>query len=178
MNLKKEIEQAFRNRPLPGCVYTLKPVDLSHGIDSDVEDTLWFAGRDWRTLTPEDWEKHNCATTFFEPEAFAYYLPSLMILTMERPSDGMLAADSVIYNLDRSPGRDNWDPPLLRRYLLLSVEELEVLKEWLIELSNYVPYRGIGLASDGPGDQLGRAFDTVAALQEERTLMEQNEISG
>jgi hypothetical protein len=71
-------------------------------LSGDDEDPNWFSGKDWRDLCQDDWEQHYDAVSFFTPEAFAYYLPSILSLT----ADGrchLLVADQIIGSLDRSP---------------------------------------------------------------------------
>ena len=53
------------------------------------------------------------------------------------------------------------------RFLALTLEELNVLKEWLLQVCEYIPYKSYGLAASGPGDTFGRAFDTVDLLCKE-----------
>jgi len=175
MTLKEKIEEAFRNRSKPDEVYRLSDNDRIYSIDSDIEKTLWFSGRDWRKLSWDDWQKYYCAIFFFLPEAFAYYLPSIMITALERLENSSMAADSILHDLDRSPGQENWDLRLTERYLQLDFQELEAIEEWMIKLSDSPAYKGFGLSDGGPGDFLGRAFDTITALRERRVEMMKEE---
>ncbi len=165
MTLSEKIEAAFVHRPMPE-----KVVDLEgrFQIDSDIDDTLWFQGRSWRSLTREDWRRYYCAVTYFNRDAFLYYLQSLLILTIEEPeSFPDVAVDSFMWELDRSPGRENWDPRLTNRYFGLSPAEYDAIKEWLIWASENIPQIFCGLAASGPGDGFGRAFDTIDLMQNE-----------
>jgi hypothetical protein len=164
MNLAEKIEEAFDSRP--------KPVQVGLGdevlqLDSDVEEAQWFAGRDWRSITWEDWEKHPVAIRFFSKEAFAYFLPSVLVLSLHDPKNALDAARSVIRDLDRSPDPNEWDPRFKDRYLDFNVEVYELLKEWLLQVCEYIPYKGWGISASGPGDRFGRAYDTVDLLQRE-----------
>ena len=163
MNLAEKIEHAFSSRPKPA--QTIDDGILQ--LDSDVEEALWFSGRDWHQLTWQDWQEHSCAITFFNPEAFAYYLPSVLTLSTQNPSDSLMAADSVISYLDQSPDPDGWIDGLVHHFLGLKLAELNVLKEWLLQICEYEAYRGVGIAASGPGEILGRVFDTVDLLQKE-----------
>lgn len=164
MNFAEKIASAFAGRQMP-----LDLVEAAHLVhpDSDVEDALWFSGRDWRELTWQDWQEHFSAIHFFVPDAFAYYLPSVLLLSSQNRDEGLMAADSVIDELDRSPDVQGWTEGLVRRFLGLSPAELNVLKEWLLQVCEYVPYKSFGIAASGPGDTFGRAFDTVDLLQKE-----------
>lgn len=137
-------------------------------MDSDVEEALWFTGRDWHELTWRDWQEHSCAIYFFDSKAFAYYLPSLLLLSAQHPSEALMAADSVISQLDCSPDPDGWPEGVARRFLELNPAELDVLKEWLLQICEYPPYKRVGLTGSGPGDIFGRAFDTLDLLRKMR----------
>jgi len=78
-----------------------------------------------------------------------------------------MAADSLINELDQSPDPEWWTDGLVRRFLELNPAELNVLKEWLLQICEYVHYKGWGFAASGPGDTFGRAFDTVDLLLKE-----------
>jgi len=163
MKLSEQIERVFSSRTKPVQV---RLADEVIQLDDDVEDALWFSGRDWHELTWQDWQEHSCAIYFFDPEAFAYYLPSLLLLSAQNPKDSLNAADSLISELDRSPDPKGWTEGFVSRFLELNRAELDVLKEWLLQVCEYVPYKQVGLAASGPGDTLGRAFDTINLLQE------------
>lgn len=162
MTFREKVERAFASRSLPTEVV---PPKAYLQFDSDVEDALWFSGRDWRSLTWENWRDRYVAITYFSPEAFPYYLQSLLCLTAENPTDNLLAADGIISELDRSPTIDGWGEPFLSRFTALNLEELDCLEEWLVALCESPAYRGYGISSGGPGDRLGRAIDTVTLLQ-------------
>lgn len=163
MNLAEKIERAFASRPKPTQVIGDNVLQL----DSDVEEALWFSSRDWHELTWQNWQEHSCAIYFFDPGAFAYYLPSVLLLSAQNPNDSLNAADSLISVLDCSPDPEWWTDGLQRRFLGLNLAELNVLKEWLLQICEYVPYKGLGFSASGPGDTFGRAFDTVDLLQKE-----------
>jgi hypothetical protein len=109
MTFAEKIGRAFAGRQVPldlvEAVYLVYP-------DSDGEDALWFSGRDWHELTWQDWQKHSSAIHFFVRDAFAYYLPSVLLLSSQNPGEDLMAASSLIYQLDQSPdvegGRRVW----------------------------------------------------------------------
>jgi hypothetical protein len=168
MTLQEKIENAFRHRQIPAEVVEM---ESCLQIDSDVEDAQWFKGRDWREITREDWRLRHWGLNFLSPEAFAYYLPSLLVLTIHNPRDYPdLAVHSFIMRLDRTPGIENFDPPLTDRFFGLSGEEFDAIKEWLVFACENVPQVFWGAAASGPGDGFGRAFDTIDLLQKESAL--------
>jgi hypothetical protein len=164
MTLSEKIEHVFAHRGMPDVV-----VDMTEllQIDSDVEEALWFKGRDWHRLTWRDWEDHSCAIFFFDPEAFAYYLPSVLLLSAGNPSESLDAADSLLGELDLSPDPEGWPDGFISRFCGLNPEELDVLKDWLLQLCEYDPYKQWGISGSGPGDRFGRAFDTLNLLKKE-----------
>jgi len=164
ITLTDKIERAFSSRPKPAQV---RLADEVFQLDFEVEEALWFSGRDWHEITWQDWQEHSSAIYFFDPEAFAYYLPSVLLLSAQDPNKWLQAADSLINELDQSPDPEGWTQGLVRRFLGLNAAELDVLKEWLLQVCEYVPYRAWGIAASGPGDTFGRAFDTVDLLQKE-----------
>lgn len=164
MNLLEKIERAFAARPKPAQV---RLGDEVFQLDSDVEEALWFSGRDWHEITWQDWQQHSSAIFFFDPEAFGYYLPSVLRLSAENPHENLMAADSLIGQLDRSPDVEGWTEGFASHFLELNPAELDVLKEWLLQVCEYVPYERWGIAASGPGDTFGRAYDTVDLIQKE-----------
>ena len=100
--LQDRIEAAFAGRAMPAEV-----VDASvTQFDSDVDEALWFAGREWRELRWKDWLDHSSALLFFSREAFAYYLPSLLLHSARNTSDWSYAVDSLIGELERHGVRE------------------------------------------------------------------------
>jgi hypothetical protein len=164
MTLQEKIECAFAGRRLPA---ELVEPEAYLQFDSDVEEALWFAGRDWHELSWKDWLEHSSATLFFSREAFAYYLPSLLLLSAQNVSEWSYAVDSLIGELDRSPSVDGWNEHFTRRFLGLRSEELDVVKEWLLCLCESPCYRGYGVSASGPGERFARAFETVDLIQKE-----------
>ena len=129
-SLCERIEKAFGHRQMPTEV--VEPEAYTQ-FDSDVEDALTFAGKDWREITREHWSKHYCAFHFLSHEALAYYLPSLLIIPLADRLDHMdMAVDSLIHDLDRTPLSSPEDYPFECRLAGLTCDEYEVIKEWLL----------------------------------------------
>jgi hypothetical protein len=167
------IEKVFARRSMPAEVIESEQYLQ---FDSDVEEALWFAGKDWHDLT---WKEHPCAIGYFSRDAFIYYLPSVIFLSFQNPRDCLDAADTVIHDLDISPAAENWTYGVVHHYLGLYPEEYDLLKEWLLIICEFSQYQGVGRAASGPGELLGRAFDTLDLLQKETErleLMDQNNL--
>lgn len=164
MKLTDKIERVFSSRPKPAQV---RLADGVVQLDFEVEEALWFSGRDWHEITWQDWQDHDSAIYFFDAEAFAYYLPSVLLLSAQQSKEELTAAHLLISELDCSPDPEGWPKGFASRFLELNQAELGVLKEWLLHVCEYTPYRRFGLAASGPGDTFGRAFDTVNLLERE-----------
>jgi hypothetical protein len=164
VKLSERIERVFSTRPKLAQV---RLADEVIQLDDDEEDALWFSGRDWHELTWQNWQEHSDAIFFFDPEAFAYYLPSILLLSAQNPNESLNAADSLIGELDPTPDPEAWSEAFVSRFLELNLAELDTLTEWLLQVCEYIPYRGSGIAASGPGDTIGRAFDTVHLLRKE-----------
>lgn len=148
----KIIENAFSSRAMPSEV-----VKFSKDITSETNDANWFKNKDWHDITWDDWEAHRYAFFSFTPQAFLYYLPSILRLSSERPDSLFLPAEALLQVLDRSPVVEYWDEFILNRLYGLDFKEYEAIAKWIEVLSD-----SCVVASE---DTLGRAFDTIALLQ-------------
>src|SRR5215471_6685139 len=105
MTLRARAEEAFGHRRIPK-----KVVDIDRKpVTPEQEDAIWFLDKSWQTLTRADWEAHADAFFTFSPEAFIYYLPSILALSTENRKQPMLAAISLLRVLDRGPEVHHWD---------------------------------------------------------------------
>ena len=108
MSLSHEIVTAFNNRKMPSVVVPTDGRTDPYDFSSDERDALWFLGKDRAGLSWDDWSKHSGAIFQFTPEAFAYYLPSLLAVSSEAPDKWLMPADglvSVLANEARSVNR-------------------------------------------------------------------------
>ncbi len=153
MSLREKIAKAFDDRIIPQ-----QAVALSGAPTPEQQDALWFTGRHWHDLSRQDWEEHCDAVFTFTPEAFAFYLPSILSLTAHGRSH-LRAADSIIQILDRIPTLAHCDDFLAQRFIGLKTEEYNVIKEWLISLA--------GQTYVNAENSLDRSYDAVALLQKE-----------
>ena len=153
LRLIRQIERAFAHRAKPEAV--IEPRDLM----PDDEDALWFAGRDWREITARDWNEHFDAFFRSAPGAFKYYLQSILCLVVKNPDENLLAADSLIGCLDRTPNVEWWDQFLLDHLLGLEIDEYEAIDGWIVMLSEK--------SRCYKEDSLMRAYQTVHLLREQ-----------
>lgn len=154
------IEQSFAGRSQPFTVIS----DSRLRYDSDC-DAARFAGRKREELRWEDWSDFSDAVTQFTPDAFLYYLPSLLIISAEQSERWLSAADALMMILDRSPVVDYWDDFFCARFLLLTQIECVAMQKWVISLSVSSLYR----------QSADRAFDTLALVQERLTPVLQSD---
>lgn len=161
MMLHADIEQAFAHRQRPS-----KVIELRSPVTPEQQDALWFLGRDWREIGWRDWERHSDAFYALVPEAFIYYLPSILIGAMAAPGSQLLAADALLGVLARSPEIYHWDAFITKRLLCLQPDEYKVIKAWVLSLS--------GLPHMLDEDSLAQAYETVDLLERETAKLRAN----
>lgn len=127
--------------------------------DADKDDALVLGAFYWQDLTWETWTTNRGAFHALRPEAFKYYLPSILALALEKPEQWFFPADSLISILDRSPMIAYWDDFLTARLLGLERAEYEVVLEWLLFVADY------GVLAEKAS--FNRAFETICRLQKE-----------
>ena len=154
MTMRTQIEAAFAMRRCPAML-----VEPRSPVTPEQHDAIWFEGRHWREVAWQDWQSHPDAFYSFVPEAFVFYLPSVLIGAMTAPNCELLAADALIGMLDRSPDPYHWDVFMTARLVGLEPAEYEVLKAWLLSRSEEVE------TSDE--DSLTRAYETIDLLAQE-----------
>lgn len=165
MGLAELIENAFEGREMPAKV---TDSDCTTRIHPDVEGALWFSGRNWREITWDDWSGRSDALFFFTRDALAYWLPSVLLLSLERPDEELTSASNLITilgALDWAPSPDHWRDYFRARFVGFRIEEYEAMKEWLLFISNLETYRTYKRRS--PGDIFERAIETLCLAQRE-----------
>lgn len=152
-SLKNKIKEAFSPRKKPSIFLDSSKVI---SIDDDAKDALWFCNKNIESISLNDWNIHHGAFYAFNPEAFIYFLPSVLILSLDEDGDNLIPACSFLDILDRTPNPEYWDDFFIDRLCKLTKEEYSVIKEWLIEKSQKSLWNE---------ESLGRAFDTVSLLE-------------
>ncbi len=148
--MKQEIAAAFGHRRRPPIVTTV-------AVSSTLrDDARYFEGMDWREVTADDWRMYSDAFFGFSAEGFLYFLPSLLMVSLETSSPGLVAADLLVSSLDTSGDPDLWTDWFSDRFRRLTLPELRALKDW----------SGIYLRHDekGEGSEFARVEDTLAML--------------
>lgn len=93
------------------------------------------------------------------PEAFRRYLPNLILTGMKLSDPSVDAYDYIILMLDRSPDHDLWCERFKERWAKLSIEQLSIIEEWLLWLSDKDEFDELSIT---------RSFDTIGLLKEVR----------
>lgn len=154
MTLRDQIELAFTHRPKPS-----KLVEARIPVTPEQRDAMWIAGRHWRDVGWQDWQSHPDAFYAFVPEAFVFYLPSVLIAALEAPEGQLQAADALLGILDRAPEVYHWDAFITQRLLGLEPAEYEAMKAWVLSRS--------GVPGPQDEDSLTRGYETVDLLARE-----------
>ncbi len=90
--LAAEIRAAFDEVPYPGD-------EAVHTIDwSTKEEMEFFAGRDWRSVRPDELEYRHCDLSFFKPSGLHYLYPAFMLASFE-PVFGESIRTALLYNV-------------------------------------------------------------------------------
>lgn len=149
---RKDIEIAFKSRLQPEKT---TDVDIASTLRYDA---LHFQGKNWRDITVEDWNLYSDAYFGLNPEAFLFFLPSLLSLALPELANGPYIVDALIGDLDTSGVVENWNDFFLQRFASLTGTELDVLSLWI----GYHRQR----SNPGREDELKRAARTVLMLRQ------------
>lgn len=153
MSLIAEIKNAFEWRKKP----IIKTDSLQ--LDKyDLQDIILFTQHNVYDLKSDFCEYHYNVFYLLSAEAFCYYLPAILILSIEENASNLLSIDCIIGSLDRSLTPEWWDQSFIDRWTLLTEQELIVIQNWLLWL---VDIGGLPFA----GDKLSRSFDTLELLK-------------
>jgi hypothetical protein len=133
--LISHIKAVFSNHQKPETV-----IFPGQELRGDYEDALWFQGRDWESIEWDDWQYYPDSLTFFHSEGFRYYLPSVLILSLERANEWLKVADSLMMSLIELPNDTPWKDNVYKRFQVLSISELELLRDWCMLMTNAKGY--------------------------------------
>lgn len=123
----ERIENAFRNRKLP------KDIHENPFIDSfELEQANQLASYNWEQIDCDLLEEYFDIFPLLTPEAFVYYIPSVIKASLVENEVNLLIIDSFLNMLDRSPDWKNWDEFFIERWPLLTEAEYDVFTDWLL----------------------------------------------
>ncbi|MBJ9655201.1 MULTISPECIES: hypothetical protein [Burkholderia] len=103
----------------------------------EVDGVHAIGAYEWGETTGDLWEKYNDALSWFSPEAFCYYIPGVMVSSINDNEPNLIVVNNLVGMLDRTPNPSWWDDFFVERWPLLTTKECGVLKEWLAWLSSF-----------------------------------------
>jgi hypothetical protein len=99
MPLKDTIEKAFAGVEYPGdSNITRCPYNCSECR----RIAAFFKDKTWVGHTMEDLRLHHVALTLFTPEAFHYFLPAFMLVSLEKYEKGDVIPDAIRFHFEYS----------------------------------------------------------------------------
>ena len=149
--MQQQITSAFGHRRRPAIVTNIEV------CSSLRDDARHFEGMDWSQVTADDWKRYGDAFFGLSPEAFAYFLPSVLALSFDESNLPLVVADALITSLDTSGDPELWDDWFSERFRQLTSPELKVLQDWS---TLYLAGR-----EKGEGSEFVRVRETLAMLQ-------------
>lgn len=150
MNLLNDLMSAFSHRVRPVTLCERERLEEIKTVEIFVQALL-------EKLDVALIQEHYDAIFWLTPEAFCYFLPRLIELTIKENVTELLAVDAIISMLDRSPRKEYWDDFFLSRWALLTPTECESLQKWILWLLVDGNCEG--------REKLDRAFDTLELLK-------------
>ena len=154
MKLLAGIKEAFAHRGRPARV-----VPKGHADTHEYKDASHFSGRDWESVVTTEWAQYSDAIYAFTPEAFCYFLPSILCAGPKDKHPELLVNDIILGILDRSPTVAYWDQFFIERWPLLTQRECQCAQDWTLWLSE----ANVGISDDS----LTRAYETLDILSRE-----------
>jgi hypothetical protein len=158
--LKRTISDAFGWRA--------KPIKLSASSqigDADLLSVNKFYGLSWYDLTEDLLRDNFEAFSFFAQDAYCYYLPGVMKITIDNQRFDYLAVLNIVGMLDRSPVVEYWDELFTERWTSFSLEELNVIENWLL----FMAFESLNVFES---NSLDRAIETIELLKNTSTQRE------
>ena len=119
--LKDKIITAFKNTPFPQGRLT------DTFDDEGVSD--YFLGKSWEGHDVSDLRYNSVALSFFEPEAFRYYLPAFMLAELENHVAADTIGESIVFHFSRP--KKYWENIHEKRLSLFTSSEKEAILNFL-----------------------------------------------
>lgn len=126
MSVAKTIRTAFATRRRPD-----NATASSELTEDEMAALTEITALDWRETDATRWEKLAEVVSWLSPEGFCYYLPGILVSTLEERCPNLAAACSVLFMLDRTPAIEMWDEFFLERWSRLTVAELKAVAAWI-----------------------------------------------
>lgn len=108
-----------------------------HQLSQDEVDGILLIGKyKWGELTSDILEANADSISLVAPEAFAYYLPDVIMATIKDDCRNTVTAVPVVSMLDRTPNRQLWDYHFLQDGRSFLKGELFAIAEWIAWLAD------------------------------------------
>jgi hypothetical protein len=120
-----QLRRAFPAEPVPEVI-----VSDEFPCDPDREDALLLQGLAWPDVAPEFWRDHWWALTSLLPQAFVYYLPSLLEISVTDDVPYDMARDTLVHTLNTSADAATIPHFTWERMLLLTPGQFECIEAW------------------------------------------------
>lgn len=119
--LKIIIREAFKDTPYPAGKLTDTYDD--EGVSE------YFTGKKWETLNISDLRKHYVALSFFEPQAFRYFLPAFMLAELTDPETADVIGQSIVFHFSKP--NDYWVESYDKRLSLFTENEKNAIMHFI-----------------------------------------------
>ncbi len=97
MRLKQTIEEAFANVPYPGDDNITR---CPYNCSECRRIAVYFKGKTWAGHTAEELRGYHVALTLFTPEAFHYFLPAFMLVSIDSYEKGDVLPDAIRFHFE------------------------------------------------------------------------------
>src|SRR5579862_3568990 len=97
MLLKQAIEEAFAGVPYPGDGNITK---CPYNCSECTRVALYFKGKGQTGHKEEDLRAHHVALSLFTPEAFHYFLPAFMLMSIGSYEKGDIIPDAIRFHFE------------------------------------------------------------------------------
>ena len=104
MTLLSRLHELFDIYPVPRITR-----DGIMCLDGDWEDVLSFEGMAWPDVSLRHWQVHFSAYAAFPPDAFCYYVPSIIKNAILCDKGEFIPVSSLLISLDTSAAPECWD---------------------------------------------------------------------
>jgi hypothetical protein len=97
MSLKQAIEEAFADVPYPGDGNITK---CPYNCSECTRVALYFKGKGQTGHKEEDLRAYHVALSLFTPEAFQFFLPSFMVMSLDSYEKGDIIPDAIRFHFE------------------------------------------------------------------------------
>jgi len=151
-SISSKIDEAFATRERPLAL----PKGFEDPGSGEKEELLKFLETKREDLNYNTIQWNNAAWYYFDHKFFAYFLPSILKLSIEKPDNNYLLFDFIIWELQRLKPFEAEDP-ITQKWKYLNVVELGCVLDWL----NFIlPYS----IEDHMEDEVNEAKENVITI--------------